>query len=157
MKQQGVTLIELVIALVVLSIAGAALLGSYAYLAQHNADPLLTYQATAVAETYLEEILAKSFTDPTDDPATGSACPTPNAGGRASYDNVCDYRSLPDTVVRDQTGAAISGLGDYSVAVSVTSGVSWQGIAAADVLRVDVSVTDPRGQVVRLAGYRTRY
>lgn len=151
------TLIELVIALVVLSIAGAALLNVYAYLAQRNADPLLSYQATAIAEAYLEEILGKSFTDPSDDPATGSACPTANAAGRASYDNVCDYRSLPDTVVRDQTGTALSGLEGYAVTVAVTSGTSWQGIAGADVVRVDVVVTDPSGRQVQLAGYRTRY
>lgn len=153
MKQQGVTLIELVIALVVLSIAGAALLSTYAYLAQHNADPMLTYQASAIAETYLEEVVAKSF----DDPVTNTTCPAPNAGGRASYDNVCDYRGLPDTVVRDQNGNAIAGLSNYSVAVTITNNVAWQGIVAADVLRVDVTVTDPRGHVVVLAGYRTRY
>ncbi len=150
-KQQGVTLIELVIAIVVLTIAGAAMFSSYAYLTQHNADSMLTYQATAIAESYLEEILAKSFVDPT----TNTVCPAPNAGGRASYDNICDYRGLTN-VVSDQTGAAIGSLNLYSVVVTITDNVAWQGIPAADVLQVDVEVTDPNENKVLLTGYRTR-
>lgn len=155
--QSGVTLVELVLAIVILAIAVDALYTFYAYITQHSVNPMLTYQATAVAQSYLEEIVSKNFTDPADNPDTGIACPAPNAAGRSSYDNVCDYRGLPDRVVRDQNGNAIASLNNYQVSVVITDNQAWQGIPATDVIRVDVSVIDPRGEVVNLAAYRTRY
>ena len=154
--QQGVTLIELVIAIALIGVAAAALITALATLTGRSVDPLRRSQATAIAEAYLEEILAKPFTDPSLDPTTGAACPGVAPANRADWDNICDYSGLPDTVVRDQTGTAIGGLSDYQVAVA-SSQAAGQGIAAADVLRVDVTVTDPLGGSTVLTGLRTRY
>lgn len=154
--QRGVTLVELVIAIALIGVAAAALLTALASLSGRSVDPLKRSQATAIAEAYLEEILAKPFTDPSLDPATGAACPASAPAGRANWDNICDYTGLPDTVVRDQNGNAIAGLGDYAVTVAINQ-AAWQGIAAANVLRVDVTVSDPLGGTTVLTGIRTRY
>lgn len=154
--QQGTTLVELVIAIALIGLAAAALITTLATLTGRSVDPLRRSQATAIAEAYLEEILAKPFTDPSLDPATGAACPGVSPANRADWDNICDYSGLPDTVARDQTGTAIAGLGDYQVSVAITQ-PAWQGIAASDALRVDVTVTDAAGGSTVLTGIRTRY
>ncbi|MDF2445402.1 MAG: prepilin-type cleavage/methylation protein [Moraxellaceae bacterium] len=156
-RQRGLTLVELVIALVVFSVGVMALLAAMARFGGSSADPLLAVQARAIAEAYLEEILSKSFTDPALDPLTGAACPAPNAGGRSVYDNICDYRGLPDQLVRDQSGTLIAGLDDYRVAVTVADNVAFQGVPAGQVLQVDVTVTDALGRIHTLTGVETRY
>ncbi|MDF3031462.1 MAG: prepilin-type cleavage/methylation protein [Moraxellaceae bacterium] len=155
--QHGLTLVELVIALVVFSVGVTALLAALARFGSASADPLQAVQARAIAGAYLEEILGKAFTDPLLDPLTGAACPPPNGGGRASYDNICDYRGLPDTRVRDQNGNPVAGLDDYRVVVAIADDVAFHGIPAGDMLQVDVAVTDALGRSYRLTGIETRY
>ena len=149
-RQQGVTLIELVLAIVIIGIAGAALYLAMAAISSRSADPMLQQQSLALAESYLEEILLQSFLDP----ATGTQCPAAPAA-RASYDNVCDYAGLIDDGARNVHGEALSGLGNYQVRVSVTP-TAWNGLAAAQVLYVEVSVQDPLGRGLKLGSYRVQ-
>lgn len=162
---RGTTLVELVIFIAVISVGLVGTLLVMNYTARHGADPMVREQALLVAESYMEEILAKRFIDPTS--GTTRTCPTAE-GGRTNYDNVCDYNGLSDTGVRDQFGNAVTGLENYNVAVVVSggSGISLgpAGNAVANTgsvraLRVDVTVTysgDPDFSVV-LTGYRTHY
>lgn len=150
-RQRGVTLVELVIAIVIVGIAAAALYGAMASIGSHSADPLLRQQSLALAQGYLEEILLQPFLDPT----TKTQCPEPPAS-RSAYDNVCDYAKPPDNRARDAYGELLIGLEDYRVSVAVTP-TAWNGLPASDVLYVEVAVRDPAGQELRLGGYRVRY
>lgn len=162
---RGVTLVELVIFIAVISVGLVGTLLVMHYTARHGADPMVREQALLIAESYMEEILAKRFIDPTS--GTTRTCPTPE-GGRTNYDNVCDYNGLGDAGARDQFGNAVTGLENYNVAVVVSggSGISLgpAGNAVANtgsvrVLRVDVTVSysdNPDFNVV-LTGYRTHY
>ena len=96
----------------------------------------------------MEEILLKDFDEP-----VPPVLPAPT---RAEYDNVRDYNNLPDTVVRDQNGVAIGALSDYSITVTVVFD-SLNGIAAADSLRIDITVSHASIDPVQLSGYRTNY
>ena len=149
-RQQGVTLVELVIAIVIVGVAGAALYQAMASMSARSADPMLQQQSLALAESYLEEILLQSFLDP----ATGTQCPAPPAT-RAAYDNVCDYAGLVDNGARNVHGEALAGLGSYQVSVSVTP-TAWNGLPAAQVLYVEVSVRDPLDQLLKLGSYRVQ-
>lgn len=149
--QRGMTLVELVIAIVIVGIAAAALYGAMASIGGRSADPLLRQQSLALAEAYLEEILLQEFLDP----ATATACPAAPAL-RQEYDNVCDYAGLVDNGARNAYDEALAGLGDYRVSVAVTP-TAWNGLAAGDVLYVQVTVRDPAGQELRLGGYRVRH
>lgn len=149
-RQAGMTLVELVISIVIIGIAAAALYSAMAAITGRSADPLLRQQSLSIAEAYLEEILLQPFLD-----SSGAVCPAPPAS-RASYDNVCDYDGLNDNGARDARGQAISALASYRVQVEVTA-QAWAGLAASDVLRVQVTVTDPAGQPLSLDGFRTRY
>ncbi|SHJ78991.1 MSHA pilin protein MshD [Malonomonas rubra DSM 5091] len=151
-NQSGVTLIELIVAMIVISIAVGGVLLVMNYTTLHSADPVLRHQAIAIAEAYMEEITLKNYRDPDD----GSLCPAAEAS-RSLYDNVCDYNGLNDSGARNQTGTAIATLASYSV--SVTVGSLNYGPAGSQVagLQIDIIVTDPAGEDFTLTGYRADY
>jgi MSHA pilin protein MshD len=145
---RGVTLVELVVTIVVLAAALAAVLGVVSVTAARSADNLLQTQAVMVAESYLNEILAKPF---------GSVCPAPCT--RPLMDEVGDYANLRDVGVHDETGAPVSRLQNFTVQVSVTGTALGTApvVPAAQSVLVTVTVTPPNGSAVVLSGYRTLY
>ena len=64
-RQRGVTLIELIVFIVIVSVGLAGVLTVFNVVVRNSADPLVTKQALAVADALLEEILLKDFCDPT--------------------------------------------------------------------------------------------
>jgi MSHA pilin protein MshD len=147
-KQDGVTLVELLVSIVIVSIAASGVLGVLSMTTAASADPMIRHQAAAIAEAYLEEILLKPIDDP--DGVDGEA-------SRADYDDLDDYDGLADTGARDQFGAPIGGLSDYNVAVGVSPSTALPAIPASNALRVDVVVTHGVDISFVLSGYRTRY
>ena len=59
--ERGVTLIELIVTITVLALAGVALMGTMGYLAGESGDAIAETQAQAVADKYLASALAQSF------------------------------------------------------------------------------------------------
>lgn len=145
--QRGVTLVELVIAIVVIGIAASVILGLLSSNVGASADPMVRQQGVAIARAYVEEILLRSFDDP--DGVDGEAA-------RVDFDDIDDYDGLVDVGARDQLDNPIAGLEPYTVAVSVSSSGSLPGVAAADTLRVDVTVTRAPFITFTLSSYRTR-
>lgn len=163
-SQRGFSLIELIIAIVIIGASAVGVLSMMNFLAARSADPMIQEQAMLIGEAYLDEILLKPFLDPS--AGTANVCPAAEAGGRSNYDNVCDYNGLTDTGVRDQFGNSIADLGAYTVTVTVTgddtvtlgpadSQISNSGVLR--VLRVDVRVQGPETMALMLTGYRTNY
>ncbi len=153
--ERGLTLVELVIAIVVVSIAVTSIMGVMASVGGRSANPIVFMQAQAIAESYLDEINTKAFVYP--DP--GPVCKTPPAL-RSDYTAICDFTGLPDTVVRNALGAAIPELSGYSVSVAVTENMGADFIpnlaVVADALKIVVTVTSAN-DVFNFTSYRTRY
>ena len=147
-RQHGVTLVELLISIVVVSIAASAVLGVMSMTTARSADPMIRHQAAAIAEAYLEEILLKPLVDP--DGVDGEAA-------RSDFDDFDDYDGLSDAGAHDQFGTPMAGLGDYNIAVVVTPSAALPAVPAADALRVDVVVTHSNAVNFALSGYRTRF
>lgn len=145
--QRGFSLIELIVAIVVIGIAASVVLGVLSANAGASADPMIRAQAVAVANAYLEEILLRDFDDP--DGSDGETA-------RVDFDDVDDYDGLSDSGVRNQFDMPVAGLADYDVAVAVTPSSGLPGVPSADALRVDVSVTRAGGVAITLSAYRTR-
>jgi MSHA pilin protein MshD len=143
-NQSGLTLVELVISMVIVSVAlsGVLLLLNTAIL--HSSDPLIQHQSLAIAEAYLEEILLKEYSDP------GG----PIESGRPDYDDVADYNGLHDVGARNQFNSTV-GLDDYTVDVAVAA--DTLGAPAVNAWRVDVTVAHVNGFSMTLRGYRTNY
>jgi MSHA pilin protein MshD len=135
-KQAGTTLIELVIAIVIIAIAASAVLMALSTNIASSADPMVRHQAVAIAEAYLEEIALKSFADP--DGVDGEAT-------RDLYDDVDDYNGLVDNGARNQFDAAIADLASYTVSVAVTASSALPGIASTDLFLISVTITHTAG------------
>ena len=150
-SQAGFSLIEIVVAIVVVSISLAGTMLVVDTTTRTSAHPMLERQAIAIGEAYLEEILQKSYLDPDD----GTVCPSPEAS-RDLFDNLCDYDGFSQMGARDQFGGAITGLENYRIQIEVDGSATLGSFSGANqVLRVDATITDPLGRAVRLTGYRT--
>jgi MSHA pilin protein MshD len=175
--QRGLSLIELLVFIVVVGIAVSGVLSVYSLNARSSADPMVQKQALAIAESLLEEVLAKPYTycDPDDDAvetalsfadcATPEVIMGPETVGTAEtrysnltpYDNVNDYNGFSMNGIDDLTGTAIAGLAGYTAAVRVQPAGAFNGIPAGETLLATVTVTAPGNHSVSLSGYRTRY
>lgn len=143
----GMTLIEVIIALVVIATCIVGVLGLLTSLATRSAEAPVHAQATSIAIAYLEEILAEPYVDSGPDGETA----------RALFDDVDDYDNLDDSGARNQFGTPLAGLTQYRVQVRIVPvqlGLAPNSIAAR---RVDVTVTPPASAAVMLSGYRTQY
>lgn len=182
LKIRGFTLIEIIISIVIVSVALTALLLFTSTSTRRSVDPLIQEQASAIAQAYLEEIMQKEFCDPDWDhdsnPATpldcpaqcvSDACGTCSGTGvgwsiesRASYDDVCDYAGT-DNPPLDQAGNTFaSGLGDYSVTIAIddSAGANLNGLTGntGQVLRIDVTVSHPSMTPdLKIFGFRTNF
>ena len=145
--QRGFTLIELLIFIVLVSVGLAGILLVMNTVVKSSADPLVRKQTIAVAESLLEEILLKNYSNPVDG-YSGAV--------RAEFDDVGDYAdySTSDGVV-DVLGAPVASLSAYNISppvrVAPTSDLS--GVSAQ---KITVSVTGPAG-TISLSGYRGSY
>lgn len=142
-KQQiGVTLIELILSMLIISIALMGILSVINLTAGQSANPVVQHQAAAIAESYLEEILLQAY--------SGGASAT-----RSEYDDVDDYNGLSDNGARDQNGNAAAGLSQYTIAVTVSAATTLSGGVSAK--QISVSVSGPGVANLTLTGYRANY
>jgi MSHA pilin protein MshD len=145
-RQRGLSLIELVIALMIISVSVTGILMVYNNSVRQSADPMVRKQAVAIAEALLNEVLAQPFTycDPQDvandaatPPSSTAGCtggaaasqdrggstlgPQPASEGRFNatdpFDNVADYSGYA-------TSGVIYGMDDGSTRITALDGYS---------------------------------
>lgn len=173
--QRGGTLVELIIAIVVIGIAASAILRSLGFLGIANVDPQLRSQSNLLAQSLLNEVQSKAYFDYDEDPdlnpggGTPDVCPAPeplSGDDRSGWDNVCDYDGYDSGTAgpRHANGNLIDGLGGYrrQVDVAADTGLTLgdltnQSGCVPIILRIDVTVSGPRGNDLVLSGYRTSY
>jgi len=140
-RSVGLSLVELIVFIVIVSTAVAGVLGAINVATRASADPVIQKQALAIAEAVLEEVQLMPFTycDPDDANAAtalntaGCAAAVENPGAEAldvpptgpaetrtgtvrPFDNVNDYNGFSmGPGITDITGNAIAGLGGYTV------------------------------------------
>jgi MSHA pilin protein MshD len=168
----GVTLVELIVFIVIVSVAVAGVLTALDIANRSSTDPMIQKQALSIAEALLEEVQLQPFTycDPNDPNAASanstSDCTTAEAlgaeagetrTGATPFDNVSDYNGLSmASGITDLSGAAIPGLEAYSADVTVAN-QALGSVPSADGLLITVTVTGPSNTTVVLHGYRVRY
>lgn len=150
---QGFTMVELIISITIIGIAILGTLLAINTAALFSSDPLLTTQATAIAESYLEEILGKNF--PT--PVAATACPSTGLT-RANFTSICDYNGL-NQVPTDQNGNAVAALSGYTVQVVVDRQTAALGALSSgtQAVRIDVTVSHAAMPGMKFSVYRTNY
>ncbi len=153
-SERGISLIELVVFIVIISIAIAGILLVMNKVTTHSADPLILKQEIASAESMLEEIELQDFI-----PASANS-PVTALNRATAYHIVKDYDGFTTTGIYTPDNVPVPGLENYSLAVSVTD-TTLGTIASAVQITVTVSNStlpagDPLSQTV-IDGYRTAY
>ncbi len=138
----GFTLLETLVAIVIIAVALTGFTVVVSGSALRSADPVLRAQAAAIAHAYLEEIMSKAYADP-DGTEAGEV--------RTTFDDVDDYNGLSNAGARDINDAAIAGLGNYNVDVSVSA----QAVNGVAMQRIEVAVSHANAPIdVTIAAYR---
>lgn len=145
--QRGMTLIELVVAIVIVSVGLAGVLTVFYTTVKSSADPMVHKQMLSVAEEMMEEIVLKPYA------ATANAAPA--ACARDVYNDIVDYDGYATADVCDIDGTPIPSLAGFAVSVSVADdAASLTGVTAAK----KITVTVTRGtETISLIGWRTDY
>jgi MSHA pilin protein MshD len=150
-RQQGFTLIELIIFIVVVSAGLAGILLVINTVVKSSADPMVRKQTVAIAESLLEEILLKEYAKPDGSTVAGYGA---TGWSRSQFDCVDDYNNYTtSTGIVDMLGSSV-GLGSYNITPPVT--VAAATLGSLTVKKITVKVTGPGGEI-SLSGYRSNY
>lgn len=154
--QRGISLVELIMFIVIVSIALAGILLVMNVTTKGSADPLIHKQALAAAESLLEEIQLQDFSPPSGVNATG----TVTQGDRASaYHIVNEYHTFATSGIFSVADAAAASavLANYDARVTVEPAALGDISASGSAVLITVTVTDPQGNDLQISGYRTDY
>lgn len=149
--QRGLTLIELIVAMIIIGVGLAGVLGALSRTSVNSADPILVKQMTALAEGMMEEILLKPY------PVAANAAPL-NACARDTFNDVLDYSGYNQPAC-DTLGNPYIGLAAYQVGVTIGpagGAMLTSGLPAADVREISVTVTNG-ARSYTLRGYRSNH
>lgn len=151
--ESGVSLIELIMYIVIVSVAMAGIMMVLNANSTFSADPFIKKQARAAAESLLEEIELHDF-----QPSGWAGAAT--QANRPNFNDIMDYNGFATTGIYPVNGAvAVSGLESYNVSVVVLKPLAadWGNIPAARAAQITVVVADPTGQAASAIGYRVDY
>ena len=141
----GFTLVEALLAIVVLGVGLTGVLLAFSTVARHSADPVLRKQMMGIAQELLEEIALK--------PYLAAANSAPAGCARDTYNDIGDYHGYSSTGFCTVDGAVIPALARFSVSASVVAG-TLAGVSAARQITVTVS---QGSESVALKTWRTDY
>jgi len=146
-SHRGFTIVEMMVAIIVLGVGLAGVLLAFGVVTRGSADPVIAQQMLAIAEELLEEIQLKPYA------ALPNAAPAPCA--RNTFNDVGDYNGYapPAGTICFIDGTPIPSLAGYSVRVQVQT-AALAGVAAAK--RIVVTVTRGNDKLV-LTGWRTDF
>lgn len=162
MNVRGATLVELVITIVIISVAIAGVVGAFSLLAGRSADPLNQTRAIALAQLYADEIQSRRYDDNT---PTGGIPRVPGCSinteeaGRASYDDVDDYDAIDDEVPRKADGSDMdsSAYGGFRISIDVSCAGGEVGLPEDDGKRIDILIRDPSNNEFVFTLYRVNF
>lgn len=147
----GVTLIETMVFLVVVSIALVALVRVYTSAVTNSVDPVVRVRALELAQAQIDEILSRKFDENT--PTSGVPACDSTAGvaclgivGDGDYDDVGDYNGFVNNSDPNHT-----------LTVSVISAGDEIGLPLNQARRITVSTTISGASDLVLSAYKTNF
>ena len=169
-KQTGFSLVELIVMIVVLSVALTGVTIAINETVKQSPKPLVQTRAMELAQTYLDEILAKRFDefsgqggiprcDSTDNAAQtcSNSMGNEEGGNRQLFDDVDDFNNLDNSPPINATGSALPIYSDYRVQVSVNYAGGDIGLANRGAKRITINVTTPLGNTIPVSAYRVNF
>ena len=171
-RNSGFTIVELIMTILILSIATAGVVGSLSYGLRYSADAMPRAKTVALAQAYFDEIMAKRYDETT--PLGGlPACsvatiPCTDAAAfddgevRSSYDDVDDFHGLDERPPRNADGMAMTDYDEFRVQIAVrypdATETAALGIGAStDAKLVSLTVTTPDGDAVTFGLLRANF
>jgi MSHA pilin protein MshD len=147
-RVSGVSLIEMVVFIVVVSIALLALVGVYRQATINNVDPIIRVQALEAAQSLLDEILSLKYDENTptggvpacDSGQPGAGLCSTTLGADGNFNDVDDYNDWSDVDI-PYVG--------YSRNVTVT--------VNGNIKLIIVSVTTPTDETILLSAERANF
>lgn len=169
-RQAGFTLIETIIVIVLVGAMMAGMTTMFMTNVGNSHRPFLRQRALAVVNAFMDEIQHKRWNEATPIGGgcvnAGASCPAGPAAiaigtdgdTRATYDDIDDYNGLNQTPPQNSAGVDMPGYAGFTVNVSVAQPAgAWNGIAAADVRLITVSVTSPSNETIAISSYRVNF
>lgn len=169
--QNGFTLIEAIIGIVVLSIAFSIMVNLIYPRVEESADQLHQVRAAELAQSLLNEIQGRAFDENSDKvgsvlrcgetgaPACTQTIGSEEGSNRELFDDVDDYHNL---ALEDSEGQDLSGLYQgFSLQVSVVNDSNYDGVS--DTINyntaklITVSVTTPAGFTIDFSAYKVNF
>jgi MSHA pilin protein MshD len=177
-KTSGFTLIELVIGIVVFSIALVLFTSLIVPQAIRSVDPIFQVRATELGQSLMNEITSKSFDEKSDRTGGGTLCDATTCTGtthlglddsetRTSYNDVDDYDGLnvSDGNIKNSLNETtiLNGSNLYqgfSLNVSVVYDEDMDGTAdtvVGNTKLITVTVTTPNDEDIIFSSFRSNY
>lgn len=165
---QGFTLVELIITVVLSGIAMVMFVGIYASTQVKSVSPIMQVKAAELAQAYLEEISLKRFDERSpvgnrfrcdENPAILCSNTLASEAGetRPRFDDVDDYNNLNESPPQDALGNIRNGFNNFSASVAVSYAGTDQGFAARDLKRIEVTITSSEGDLFVFSIYKGNF
>ncbi|NVJ62353.1 MAG: type II secretion system protein [Gammaproteobacteria bacterium] len=164
--QSGFTLVEIIVALAVFSVALTALVVAFNPSVTGASNPVLQVRAAELGQAYLEEILGKRFDENTPvgaqtrcgDGIAPACSGTLGADGesRVNFDDVDDYNGLSEAPT-DPLGNLKDRYSGFTVSVTVTYDGASIGLNNDEAKRVDISVQRAGSPAYNFSVYKTNF
>lgn len=169
-KQCGFSLIEMVVVIVVLAVGLTGVTLVINETVKQSPKPLVQTRAMELAQTYLDEILAKRFDEqsgqggiPRCDSVDNAAQTCSNTmgneegGSRLLFDDVDDYNGLDNLPPITASGVVLNQYDSYRVQVSVAYAGTELGLANRGAKRITITITTPLGTTLPVSAYRVNF
>lgn len=155
--QRGVSLIELLIFIVIVSVGLTGMLATMNTIVMRSADPMVQKQLLSISESLLDEMTNKAFS-----PIEGGFSPSSQACAsfrteRARYDDIGDYHGVTDCPIYSLAdNAIVPGLENYRMSITVVGSTALNNLPAnrARLITVRVAIGN---ETLQLQGWRTNH
>ena len=144
-RQRGFTLVEMLVAVVILGVGLAGVMLAFSTAVRGSADPVVNQQMLAIAEGLMEEIQLR--------PYAAAANAAPAGCARDTFNDVMDYNGYASSGICSIDGTVVAALAGYSVRVAVVA-AALNGVAEAR--RISVTVSRGSEQLL-LTGWRSNF
>lgn len=149
--QDGFTLIEVIVFIVIIAVAMGALLAVFNHSVVNSVDPAVRVKALEKGQALLDEILARKYDEntptggvPACDSSTGQPCLGISPDG--DFEDVGDYQGYAD--ISDPR---------FPISVSVVNAGADVGLPANRARLIVVSVGMPGGSTLTLSAYKVNF
>ena len=148
--QAGMSLIELIVAMVIISVGIGGILAVFSNALKGSADPMIRKQMLSIAEEMMDEISIKPYASAANTAASGCA--------RNTFNDVSDFNGYATSQqICDIDGNPIAALAAYSVSITVSlDTTSFAAYSVTDTKKITVTVTNGSDSL-SLVGWRANY